>query len=80
MIVSLQAGASHIGRKTLMKTKTLAAVVLLLWAGATCTALQLTTPCRTEDSTLCYWNGDTRGNKTGYSFIALTETLQIRTK
>lgn len=26
-------------------------------------------PCITEDSESCYWDGDTRGNKTGVSFI-----------
>lgn len=63
-----------------MKLRLLAATLLVAWAGATLGALQLTTPCRTEDSTFCYWDGSTRGNHTGYSFIALTETLQIRTK
>lgn len=26
-------------------------------------------PCPTEDSNGCYWDGDTRGNKTGLSFV-----------
>ena len=34
-------------------------------------------PCPTEDSTMCYWDGNSRGNKTGVSFIALTEDLRI---
>lgn len=34
-------------------------------------------PCPTEDSTMCYWDGNSRGNKTGVSFIALTENVRI---
>lgn len=60
--------------------KALAAILLLCWVATTGAALHIVaTPCPTEDSTLCYWDGDTRGNKTGISFVSLTETLKVRT-
>ena len=43
-------------------------------------AVQLATPCQTEDSTGCYWNAETSGNGQGTSFIAVTDTLSLTTK
>lgn len=61
--------------------KTAALMFLIAWTVATGSALKVvTTPCMTEDSTLCYWNADSRGNSQGQSFIAVTDTLSIRTK
>jgi hypothetical protein len=36
------------------------------------------TPCATEDSTVCNWDGHTSGNGAGASYIALTEDISIR--
>lgn len=36
--------------------------------------------CPEEDSTGCYWDGATRGNGAGISYIALTEDIQITLK
>lgn len=60
--------------------KTLALVLLVAWAAVTGLALQLSTPCKTEDSTMCYWDASQHGNGTGKSFISLTEAFTIRTK
>lgn len=58
--------------------KTLALGSLVVWAALTGTALVVShNPCPTEDSTACYWDGSTRGNKTGESFVALTESVAI---
>lgn len=60
--------------------KTLAALTLAIGCAVTGTALHITsTPCPTEDSTLCFWDGSTRGNQTGVSYVALTETIIIHT-
>lgn len=59
--------------------KTLALVLLIAWAAVTGLALQLTTPCKTEDSTMCYWDASQHGNGTGKSFVSLTEGLVIIT-
>ena len=59
----------------------LAALTLIVWVALTGVSLHaVATPCKTEDSTLCYWNADTQGNRQGESFLALTETISIRTK
>lgn len=61
--------------------KALAIIALVTWAGVTGTTLHIAaTPCPTEDSVLCYWDGSQRGNGQGSSFVALTETLSIHTK
>lgn len=53
---------------------------LMLVTGLAGTTLTLfDTPCATEDSTMCYWNGATQGNKTGTSYLALTDSIVIRT-
>lgn len=39
--------------------------------------IALTTPCATEDSTACYWDASQRGNGTGHSFIAVTDSIRI---
>jgi hypothetical protein len=57
--------------------KALFAALLLLPAAG---LLQISaTPCPTEDSTGCYWHGDSRGNTTGQSYLSLTEQIQIQT-
>lgn len=58
--------------------KALAIITLVAWLGTTGTTLHAAlTPCPTEDSVFCYWDGATRGNGEGESFIALTETLSL---
>lgn len=37
----------------------------------------LDVPCLTEDSVMCYWDGSTRGNGQGKTFIAITEEFRI---
>jgi hypothetical protein len=60
--------------------KTLLAAVLLTAAGLAGAGLQISSiPCPTEDSTGCYWDADTRGNRAGQSYLSLTESLQIQT-
>jgi hypothetical protein len=60
--------------------KTLAFVLLVAWAAATGGALHtVATPCRTEDSTWCYWDSTKHGNGLGRSFISLTDSLTIYT-
>ncbi len=34
-------------------------------------------PCATEDSNWCQWDGNTRGNKTGVSFVTLADVTFI---
>lgn len=60
-----------------MKIKLLVAVLLMAWASVTGLALQLSAPCRTEDSTMCTWHAAEQGNKAGTSFVSLTEQLTI---
>lgn len=56
----------------------IAAAFLVVGIGGSTLAM-FDTPCATEDSSGCYWDGDTRGNKTGASYLAVTETIVIRT-
>jgi hypothetical protein len=37
----------------------------------------LDTPCEREDSTMCYWDSNTRGNGQGQSYISITEQFRI---
>lgn len=58
--------------------KALVITALIALAGTSGGALHIAaTPCPTEDSNLCYWDGTARGNKTGESFIALSDGLSI---
>jgi hypothetical protein len=58
--------------------KTLAFIALVGWAALTGAALHTVgTPCKTEDSTLCFWDASQHGNGLGHSFIAVTDTISI---
>lgn len=34
-------------------------------------------PCEYEDSTMCYWDAEERGNGQGRSFVSISEDLII---
>lgn len=47
--------------------------------GAGIASFVTSTPCPTEDSTWCTWNGGAHGNGTGRSFVTLWDGFTIYT-
>jgi len=64
-------------RGTQRRIAGVALVVLFVLLGSVTDFQSPLDPCPTEDSTWCYWDGDSRGNKSGKSFIAFTEQFVI---